>query len=126
MPGIITAISLLIKEMMIFVSFIKSNAFPQPLSEQEEELNLKKMAEGDSYARNLLIEHNLRLVAHIVKKFENTGEDAEDLISIGTIGLIKAIESFQPNKGTKLATYAARCIENDILMSIVVLWFCLI
>jgi RNA polymerase sporulation-specific sigma factor len=120
MPGIITALSLLIKEMMVFVSFIKSNAFPQPLSEQEEELNLKKMADGDSYARNLLIEHNLRLVAHIVKKFENTGEDAEDLISIGTIGLIKAIESFQPNKGTKLATYAARCIENDILMSIVV------
>jgi RNA polymerase sporulation-specific sigma factor len=126
MPGIITALSLLIKEMMVFVSFIKSNAFPQPLSEQEEELNLKKMADGDSYARNLLIEHNLRLVAHIVKKFENTGEDAEDLISIGTIGLIKAIESFQPNKGTKLATYAARCIENDILMSIVLLWFCIV
>jgi len=119
MPGIITALSLLIKEMMVFVSFIKSNAFPQPLSEREEETNLKKMTEGDSYARNLLIEHNLRLVAHIVKKFENTGEDAEDLISIGTIGLIKAIESFQPNKGTKLATYAARCIENDILMSVV-------
>lgn len=74
------------------------------------------MAEGDPKARNLLIEHNLRLVAHIVKKFENTGEDTEDLISIGTIGLIKAIESYQVNKGTKLATYAARCIENEILM----------
>lgn len=68
MPGIITALALLIKEMMVFVSFIKSNAFPQPLSEQEEELNLKKMAKGDSFARNLLIEHNLRLVAHIVKR----------------------------------------------------------
>src|SRR5690606_25338940 len=65
---------------------------------------------------NMLIEHNLRLVAHIVKKFENTGEDSEDLISIGTIGLIKAIESYKTNKGTKLATYAARCIENEILM----------
>lgn len=68
MPGLITALSLLIKEMMVFVSFIKSNAFPQPLSEKEEEQNLKKMVEGDSSARNLLIEHNLRLVAHIVKR----------------------------------------------------------
>lgn len=74
------------------------------------------MAEGNMHSRNLLIEHNLRLVAHIVKKFDNTGEDIEDLISIGTIGLIKAIESFQPDKGTKLATFAARCIENEILM----------
>ena len=77
---------------------------------------LEKMAEGDEEARNKLIEHNLRLVAHIVKKFENTGEDSEDLISIGTIGLIKAIESYSFGKGTKLATYAARCIENEILM----------
>ncbi len=75
------------------------------------------MQEGDEEARDLLIEHNLRLVAHIVKKFENTREDTEDLISIGTIGLIKAIESYSDGKGTKLATYAARCIENDILMS---------
>lgn len=77
---------------------------------------LRLMAEGNDEARNILIEHNLRLVAHIVKKFENTGEDSEDLISIGTIGLIKAIESYSENKGTKLATYAARCIENEILM----------
>ncbi len=74
------------------------------------------MQEGDEEARDLLIEHNLRLVAHIVKKFENTREDTEDLISIGTIGLIKAIESYSDGKGTKLATYAARCIENEILM----------
>ena len=86
---------------------------PQPLSEEEEEEHLKRMAQEDREARNALIEHNLRLVAHIVKKFENTGESTEDLISIGTIGLIKAIESFQPNKGTKLATDAARCIENE-------------
>lgn len=98
------------------VSYVKNNAFPQPLSASEERKYLKRMAEGDADARNILIEHNLRLVAHIVKKFENTGEDTEDLISIGTIGLIKAIESYSEGKGTKLATYAARCIENEILM----------
>ncbi|MBD1371091.1 sigma-70 family RNA polymerase sigma factor [Hazenella sp. IB182357] len=117
MVGMLTALAVLFKEMFVFVSYIKNNAFPQPLSEKDEEQNLKLMGEGDEIARNLLIEHNLRLVAHIVKKFENTGEDTEDLISIGTIGLIKAIESYQTNKGTKLATYAARCIENEILMS---------
>jgi RNA polymerase sporulation-specific sigma factor len=116
LPGLLTAISLFIKELVLFISYIKNNAFPQPLSEAEEIKCLRQMEEGDSYARNMLIEHNLRLVAHIVKKFENTGEDSEDLISIGTIGLIKAIESYQANKGTKLATYAARCIENEILM----------
>jgi RNA polymerase sporulation-specific sigma factor len=115
-PGIFTAIALFIKELMLLVSYVKNNAFPQPLTEKEEEKHLKRMAKGDLTSRNLLIEHNLRLVAHIVKKFDSTGEDLEDLISIGTIGLIKAIESFQPNKGTKLATFAARCIENEILM----------
>lgn len=116
MPGFLTAISILVKELVLFISYIKNNAFPQPLPEDEELKFLKQMEQGDDYARNMLIEHNLRLVAHIVKKFENTGEDSEDLISIGTIGLIKAIESYQTNKGTKLATYAARCIENEILM----------
>ncbi|GAB7386475.1 RNA polymerase sporulation sigma factor SigK [Bacillaceae bacterium] len=116
MYGLLAAISLLFKELVLFVSYVKNNAFPQPLSEEEEEKYLRLMAQGDQSARNILIEHNLRLVAHIVKKFENTGEDSEDLISIGTIGLIKAIESYQQNKGTKLATYAARCIENEILM----------
>ena len=100
----------------MFVSYVKNNAFPQPLKKDEERKYLALMAEGDPEARNLLIEHNLRLVAHIVKKFENTREDTEDLISIGTIGLIKAIESYSEGKGTKLATYAARCIENEILM----------
>ncbi|GIM48385.1 RNA polymerase sigma-28 factor [Collibacillus ludicampi] len=116
MPGFLAAMALLIRELTLFVSYIKNNAFPQPLPEQEEAKYLQLMSEGNEDARNVLVEHNLRLVAHIVKKFENTGEDSEDLISIGTIGLIKAIESFQPNKGTKLATYAARCIENEILM----------
>jgi RNA polymerase sporulation-specific sigma factor len=116
MSGILSAFTFLIKELLFLVSYIKNNAFPQPLSAKEEEKYLQLMAKGDEQARNILIEHNLRLVAHIVKKFENTGEDAEDLISIGTIGLIKAIESYSPGKGTKLATYAARCIENEILM----------
>ncbi|WP_419761856.1 RNA polymerase sporulation sigma factor SigK [Caldalkalibacillus salinus] len=111
-----TTIALLLKELMVFVSYVKNNAFPQPLSDEEEDSYLARLQEGDEEARNLLIEHNLRLVAHIVKKFENTGEDTEDLISIGTIGLIKGVESYSPNKGTKLATYAARCIENEILM----------
>lgn len=116
MPGLFTAIALFIKELSLLVSYVKNNAFPQPLTEEEEAKHLQLMAEGNANSRNKLIEHNLRLVAHIVKKFDNTGEDLEDLISIGTIGLIKAIESFRPNKGTKLATFAARCIENEILM----------
>jgi RNA polymerase sporulation-specific sigma factor len=116
MSAITAAIGYFLKELIFLVSYVKNNAFPQPLSSQEEKKYLRKMAEGDEEARNILIEHNLRLVAHIVKKFENTGEDPEDLISIGTIGLIKAIESYSEGKGTKLATYAARCIENEILM----------
>lgn len=116
MPGLFTAIALFVKELMLLVSYVKNNAFPQPLAEEDEMKHLQRMAQGDQHSRNLLIEHNLRLVAHIVKKFDNTGEDLEDLISIGTIGLIKAIESFSPDKGTKLATFAARCIENEILM----------
>ncbi|MET3208968.1 UNVERIFIED_CONTAM: RNA polymerase sporulation-specific sigma factor [Paenibacillus sp. PvR008] len=116
MPGLFSAIALFIKELTLLVSYVKNNAFPQPLTEKEEARHLKLFAEGNAQSRNTLIEHNLRLVAHIVKKFDNTGEDLEDLISIGTIGLIKAIESFQTGKGTKLATFAARCIENEILM----------
>ncbi|RIW37620.1 RNA polymerase sporulation sigma factor SigK [Bacillus salacetis] len=116
MSAITAAIGYFLKELIFLVSYVKNNAFPQPLSSQEEKKYLRRMADGDEEARNILIEHNLRLVAHIVKKFENTGEDPEDLISIGTIGLIKAIESYSEGKGTKLATYAARCIENEILM----------
>lgn len=116
MSGILSVLALLIKEAVFFVSYVKNHAFPQPLPPDEEAKYIKAMQNGDEEARNKLIEHNLRLVAHIVKKFENTGEDLEDLISIGTIGLIKGVESFSVDKGTKLATYAARCIENEILM----------
>ncbi len=116
LSGILSALALLIKEALFFVSYVKNQAFPQPLPPEEEAKYLQEMANGSHSARNKLIEHNLRLVAHIVKKFENTGEEMEDLISIGTIGLIKGIESYSVDRGTKLATYAARCIENEILM----------
>lgn len=116
LSGIISALALLIKEALFFVSYVKNQAFPQPLSTKDETKYIDQMQKGSQNARNKLIEHNLRLVAHIVKKFDNTGEDMEDLISIGTIGLIKGVESFKQGRGTKLATYAARCIENEILM----------
>lgn len=92
-----------------------NNSFPKPLSQEEEEKYLKEFEEGSEEAKNILIERNLRLVAHIVKKYPNYNKDNEDLISVGTIGLIKAIMTFKSGKGTKLATYAARCIENAIL-----------
>ncbi|MFC4388419.1 RNA polymerase sporulation sigma factor SigK [Gracilibacillus marinus] len=114
--SILLTLIALMKEALFFVAYVKNNTFPQPLPPEEEAKCIEQMKQGDEYARNKLIEHNLRLVAHIVKKFENTGEDVEDLISIGTIGLIKGIESYSSDKGTKLATYAARCIENEILM----------
>jgi len=93
-----------------------SGSFPKPLSAEEEGEQLKRMAAGDINARNTLIEHNLRLVAHVIKKYYVSQSDQDDLISIGTIGLIKAITTFTEGKGTRLATYAARCIENEILM----------
>ena len=95
---------------------IAQQAFPSPLSAEEELHYLKLHGTGDRAARQKLIEHNLRLVAHIVKKYETGTSDKDDLISIGTIGLIKGIDSYSIGKGTKLATYAARCIENEILM----------
>ncbi|WHY70564.1 RNA polymerase sporulation sigma factor SigK [Fictibacillus enclensis] len=116
MSGLLVVLGYFFKEVMLFVSYLKNNAFPQPLSRDEEKEYLSRMAEGDQEARSKLIEHNLCLVAHIVNKFDNTGEVTEDLFSIGTIGLIKAIESYSRGKGTKLATYAARCVENEILM----------
>ncbi|GIO21884.1 RNA polymerase sporulation sigma factor SigE [Oceanobacillus sp. J11TS1] len=93
-----------------------SEALPPPLTKQEEHELLKKLPEGDQAARSMLIERNLRLVVYIARKFENTGINIEDLISIGTIGLIKAVNTFNPEKKIKLATYASRCIENEILM----------
>lgn len=92
-----------------------SSSFPKPLSPKEEQSCLERMRQGDTAARDTLVEHNLRLVAHIVKKYA-TGNDTEDFISIGTVGLMKAVLSFHPDKSTRLATYAARCIENEILM----------
>lgn len=100
----------------LFIGYLSNNSFPHPLSEADEAKHIKSFKAGSEESRNILIEHNLRLVAHIVKKFESSGEEIDDLISIGTMGLIKAINSFDPNKGTRLATYAARCIENEILM----------
>ena len=117
-----------IKGVTLLVSYINNNAFPQPLGEQEEAEYLRILSnyKNDDIespeeiimenARNKLVEHNLRLVAHLVKKYDGTGEESDDLISIGTIGLIKGINTYNVAKGTRLATYAARCIENEILM----------
>lgn len=105
----------LYKDLYFFTAAYSNNIFPDPLSKEEEELYINKYLNGDKNARNILIEHNLRLVAHIVKKYEHRNEDSDDLISIGTIGLIKGIDSFSNKHGTKLTTYAARCIENAII-----------
>ncbi len=93
-----------------------TGAFPRPLTKKEEEQYIAEMVQGSLAAKNKLIEHNLRLVVHIVKKYYSSSAEQDDLISIGTIGLIKGISSFKPDKNTKLSTYAARCIENEILM----------
>ncbi|NLL70487.1 MAG: RNA polymerase sporulation sigma factor SigK [Epulopiscium sp.] len=100
------------------ISYVTGNqySFPHPLTPEEEKHYLELCQKGDIAARNILIERNLRLVAHIVKKYSNVNRDTDDLISIGTIGLIKAISSYDSSKGTRLATYAARCIENELLM----------
>lgn len=93
-----------------------SGSFPKPLKPEEEKMYLERLAQGDMEARNVLIERNLRLVAHIIKKYYAQSGDQEDLISIGTIGLIKGISTFKPDRNVRLATYASRCIENEILM----------
>ena len=94
----------------------RGNAFPQPLSREEEARMLERMAQGDDRAREVLIEHNLRLCAHIARKYTVPGCDADDLISVGTVGLIKGVSTFKSGAGTQLSTYCARCIENEILM----------
>lgn len=106
----------LLKDFYIFTMAYSNNVFPEPLSKEEEEENVKLCLEGNKNARAKLIEHNLRLVAHIVKKYENKKDDVDDLISIGTIGLIKGIDTFSNKSGTRITTYCARCIENEILM----------
>ncbi len=107
----------LLESIVFLISFVSGNmTFPKTLTAKEEKLYIEKMEKGDIEAKNKLIEHNLRLVAHISKKYSANIRDSEDLISLGTIGLIKAINSFDSSKGTRLVTYAARCIENEILM----------
>lgn len=110
---LILGLSLVAKPFVILCGYmISSNSFPKPLSKEDESKYLERYSKGDENARKVLIERNLRLVAHIVKKYNNTGKDTEDLISIGTVGLIKAISTFDRSKNIKLSTYAARCIEN--------------
>ena len=112
----LSAVLLLVNTLLFSLRLSGGGSFPRPLSAAEEREYLQKYAQGDLEARDALIRHNLRLVAHIVKKYYTQSGDQEDLISIGTIGLIKGISSFNPEKGARLATYAARCIENEILM----------
>ena len=109
------ALMLFANTLLFSLRLDRSGSFPRPLSASEERMWLERLAQGDPEARNVLIERNLRLVAHIVKKYYAQSSDQDDLISIGTIGLIKGISSFDPSKGARLATYAARCIENAIL-----------
>ncbi len=106
----------LINNLVFFTGAYSNNVFPEQLPKEIEEEYIKKAKNGDKEARNKLIEHNLRLVAHIVKKFESTNHDIDDLIGIGTVGLIKGIDTYSENKKVKLATYAAKCAENEILM----------
>ena len=113
---LLSIISQILKGIILGTGSYGSKTFPEPLSKEEEDLLIKEMLNGNKNARNKLIEHNLRLVAHIVKKYENSKEDVDDLISIGTIGLIKGINTFSNKNGAKLTTYAARCVENEILM----------
>lgn len=114
---LLTNVLELISNALFLTGYINgNNIFPMPLDEKEEEIYLIKLKEGDKKAKGILIERNLRLVAHIVKKYSFPNKDVDELISIGTVGLIKAIDSFDIEKGARLATYASRCIENEILM----------
>ncbi|MCL1963801.1 MAG: sigma-70 family RNA polymerase sigma factor, partial [Firmicutes bacterium] len=113
----LTALLLMLRDVLFFLGYISSrSSFPRPLSAEKEHEYVDRMQHGDDAARRLLIEHNLRLVAHIARKYTVPGHDADDLISIGTIGLIKAVGTFKPGSGATLSTYASRCIENEILM----------
>lgn len=111
-----SAFLLLLSGALFTLRLGNAGSFPKPLSSAEESSLVERWLEGDVSARNLLIEHNLRLVAHIIKKYYTSDSDQEDLISIGTIGLIKGVSTYRPDKGVRLATYASRCIENEILM----------
>ena len=111
-----SAILLLMNSLLLMLRISPGDSFPRPLSREKESEYLQRWQQGDLEARNLLVEHNLRLVAHIVKKYYAASDDAEDLISIGTIGLIKGVNTYRADKNVRLATYASRCIENEILM----------
>jgi len=106
----------ILKSLAFFTGAYSINVFPEPLPRDEEEKCIENMLKGDKESRNKLIEHNLRLVAHIVKKYESRDYDTDDLISIGTIGLVKGIDSYKQSRNTRITTYTARCIENEILM----------
>ncbi len=107
----------MLNEVSVFVGYLKNGAYPLPLGKEEEDFYVNELENGNKEeGRKKLIEHNLRLVVHIAKKYENNNENQDDLFSIGTIGLIKAVDSFSTDKGVKIATYAAKCIENEILM----------
>ena len=110
------AFLLLMNSLLLMLRIAPGDSFPKPLSKEEEERYLERWGRGDIESRNILVEHNLRLVAHIIKKYYTQSEDVEELISIGTIGLIKGVNTYKPEKGVRLATYASRCIENEILM----------
>lgn len=116
---LLSSLSNLLSHVFFLFGYISSNnLFPEPLSKTEEEFYLRKYFAGDKNARDKLIEHNLRLVAHIAKRYSNSEQELEDLISIGIVGLIKAIDSFSAEKGFKISTYASKCVENEILMHI--------
>lgn len=113
----ISSLITFLKTAVFLVGYISNNSlFPEPLDSDEEKIYLERFKQGDEEARNILIERNLRLVAHVCKKYSTSNVELDDLISIGTIGLIKGINSFDDSKGVKLATYVSRCIDNEILM----------
>lgn len=114
---LLNIINYIVENLLFFTGAYSNNVFPEQLPSKEEEKYIKLAKNGDKEARNKLIEHNLRLVAHIVKKFESTTHDVDDLIGIGTIGLIKGIDTYSENKKVKLATYAAKCAENATFTS---------
>lgn len=116
MLEVASILALAARETVALVSYVRNQTFPQPLSESEERECLERIGRGEESACHKLVEHNLRLVAFIAKKFRDSGVEEDDLISLGTVGLIKAVKSFRPDAGTKFATYAARCIENEMLM----------
>ncbi|MCR5663882.1 MAG: RNA polymerase sporulation sigma factor SigK [Oscillospiraceae bacterium] len=111
-----TALFVLMNSLWLFLRIAPGGSFPRPLSKEEETLYLERWSRGDLEARNKLVEHNLRLVSHIMKKYYAQTDDLDDLLSIGTIGLIKGIDSYRSERGVRLATYCSRCIENEILM----------